>query len=80
MQTVEAGYAKEHFSDLLNQIETGESFEIMEQGKIRAVLYSPQNKANQRNVIAEFKEYIQRRNLRLNGLSIRELREEGRRG
>ena len=80
MQTIAVEYAKEHFSDLLNQTESGESFAIMEQGKIRAVLYPPQNRTNQSNVIAEFKEYIQKRNLKLDGLSIRELREEGRRG
>ena len=80
MQTIAVEYAREHFSDLLNQIETGESFAIMEQGKIRAMLHPPQSKASQSDVITEFKEYVQKRNLRLDGLSIRELREEGRRG
>jgi len=80
MQTIAAEYAVEHFSDLLNQIETGETFAIMEHGKIRAVLHSPQQNTKQSGVVTEFKEYIQKRNLILNGLSIRELREEGRRG
>ena len=79
MQSIAVEYAKEHFSDLLNQIESGESFVIMEQGKIRAELSPPQNKANKRAVITEFKEYIQKRDMRLEGLSIRDLREEGRR-
>ncbi|MCL2009277.1 MAG: hypothetical protein FWG71_01865 [Synergistaceae bacterium] len=80
MQTIAVEYAREHFSDLLNQIETGESFAIIEQGKIRAVLHPTQNETSKSGVIAEFKEYVQKRNLRLNGLSVRELREEGRRG
>ena len=80
MQTIAMEYAKEHFTDLLNQAEFGKSFAIMERGEIRAVLNPPQYQSNQSDVIAEFKEYIQKRNLRLDGLSIRELREEGRRG
>ena len=80
MQTIAVEDAREIFSDLLNQIESGESFAIMEQGKVRAVLYPPQNRVSRSDVITEFKGYIQKRNLRLNGLSIRELREEGRRG
>ena len=80
MQTITPEDAQAHLSDLLNQVVSAESFPIVQQGEVRAVPHSPQDLSKNRvEVIRNFKEYVQKRGFKLNGLSIQELRDEGRR-
>ncbi len=79
MKTVGAYEAKTHLSRLLNKISKGERFIITRHGMAVAVLQPPER--TQRNdpatVIAEIRAF--REQHRLDGLTIRELIEEGRR-
>lgn len=79
MKTVGAYEAKTHLSRLLKQIGKGERFIITRHGMAVAVLQPPER--TQRNdpatVIAEIRAF--REQHRLDGLTIRELIEEGRR-
>lgn len=79
MKTVGAYEAKTHLSRLLNKISKGERFVITRHGTAVAVLQPPER--SQRNdpaaVIAEIRAF--REQHRLDGLTIRELIEEGRR-
>ena len=78
MDSVGAYEAKTHLSQLLDRVENGESITILRHGKPVALL-RPVEEANQMTVeeaIAGLKEF--RKKHRLDGLSIRELIDEGR--
>ncbi|MFW6181661.1 MAG: type II toxin-antitoxin system Phd/YefM family antitoxin [Spirochaetota bacterium] len=79
METVGAFEAKTHFSQLLQRVLNGERITITRHGVPVAVLqpYVPVQQDDAASVIAELREF--RRKHLLEGLSLRELREEGRR-
>ena len=78
MTTVGAYEAKTHFSQLIERVAKGERIIITRHNVPIATLQSlPPHPANPPDeVIAQLKAF--RRNYRLNGLSVRELKEEGR--
>jgi prevent-host-death family protein len=79
MKTVGAYEAKTHLSQLLNRIRKGERILITKHGTAIAVLQPAEGseKGDPSAVIAEIREF--REHHRLDGLTIRELIEEGRR-
>jgi prevent-host-death family protein len=79
MITVGAFEAKTHLSALLDRVENGEEVRITKRGKLIAKLVPAvaDNPARLEGVIARLKELRQKTTL--NGLSWRELRDEGRR-
>ncbi len=78
MTTVGAYEAKTHFSQLIERVAKGERIIITRHNVPIAALQSvpPQPAAPPEQIIAQLKAF--RRNYRLNGLSLRELKEEGR--
>lgn len=78
MKKVGAYEAKTHLPRLLEQVKKGEEIIITKHGLPVAVLkpYQPAQQVNTRTVIDNI--YKQRNNNRLDGLSIRDLIEEGR--
>ena len=79
MSTVGAYEAKTHLPQLLNRVAKGERITITKHGVPIAVLQSPEitRKTPVREVIALLREF--RENHSLDGISIREMIEEGRR-
>ncbi len=79
MRTIGAYEAKTHLPRLLDEVEKGERITITKHGRVVAVLVPP-DAASARDieaVLARFREF--RKGNRLNGLTIRELIDEGRR-
>lgn len=78
MQTYGAYEAKTHFAQLLDAVERGETITITRHGSPVAVLAPPTEERRQgvAAVIAELRAL--RRTVKLNGLSVREMIEEGR--
>lgn len=78
MATVGAYEAKTHLSELLVRVEAGESVTITKHGRPVAQLVPVEPKATDvKKVIEDWIEY--RKGVRLDGLSIREMIDEGRR-
>ncbi len=79
MKTVGAYEAKTHLSQLLDRVAAGERIAISKHGVPVAILQpvNVSNKRRARDVIAEMKTL--RKGLRLDGISLREMIEEGRR-
>ena len=79
METIGAYEAKTHLPKLLDRVSKGERIIITRHGVPVAVLQPPQHLKKKRasSVIAELREF--REQNRLNGLTIRELIEQGRR-
>ena len=80
MNTVGAYEAKTHFSQLLERVAKGERITILKHGVPVAVL-QPLDSAKQKKPVSETIAELQafRKGHRLDGLTIRELIEEGRR-
>ena len=77
MVNIGAFEAKNRLSELLQQVEAGESFVITKHGRpVASLAPIPPNKPAQ-DTIAQLLSL--RKNMKLNGLSIQELREEGQR-
>jgi prevent-host-death family protein len=79
MKTVGAYEAKTHLPRLLDEVERGERITITKHGRPVAVLVPPGSRgvADAEDLLRRVREL--RRGNRLNGLSIRELIDEGRR-
>ena len=79
MRTIGAYEAKTHLPRLLDEVEKGERITITKHGRPVAVLVppGPVGAADADEMLRRFREL--RRGNRLNGLSIRELIDEGRR-
>ncbi len=79
METVGAYEAKTHLPKLLERVSKGERITITKHGVPVAVLHPPefQRKAEPKKIISELRNF--RDQHRLNGLSLREMIEEGRR-
>lgn len=79
METVGAYEAKTHLAELLDRVAQGERITITRHGMPVAVLAPPEDRPSQTasEVIDEIKEL--RKGLKLRGLSIRKMIEEGRR-
>jgi prevent-host-death family protein len=79
METVGAYEAKTHLPKLLERVIKGERITITKHGIPVAVLQPPESarKAEPKKVIAELRKFRDKR--RLNGISLREMIEEGRR-
>jgi prevent-host-death family protein len=79
METVGSYDAKTHWPALLDRVAKGEEITITRHGVPVAVLVPP-SRAGKRDVSAVIQDMIEaRKGVRLGGLSIRELIEEGRR-
>ena len=78
METVGAYEAKTHLSNLLERVMQGESITITKHGVPVAVLQPPENERKRKpaEVVSEVREF--RVNYSLEGLSLREMIEEGR--
>ncbi|MGR3179301.1 MAG: type II toxin-antitoxin system Phd/YefM family antitoxin [Candidatus Anammoxibacter sp.] len=79
MSTIGAYEAKTHLSQLLNRVAKGEKITITKHSIPIAVLQQPESKrkSSPQDVIANLREF--RKNHSLNGLSLKEMIEEGRR-
>lgn len=79
METVGAYQAKTHLSELLDRVKDGETITICRHGTPVAVLspYTAEHKTPTNEVIEHLREL--RKTVTLNGMSLRELIEEGRR-
>jgi len=79
METVGAYEAKTHLPKLLERVIKGERITITKHGVPVAVLQPPESirRAEPKRVIAELREFRQKRSL--DGLSLRDMIEEGRR-
>jgi prevent-host-death family protein len=79
MKTVGSYDAKTHLPKLLEQVIRGERVTITRHGVPVAVLQAPDSlrRSNPKQVIAELREFRERHSL--NGLSLREMIEQGRR-
>ena len=79
MQTVGAYEAKTHLSKLLERVLKGERITITKHGVPVAVLQPPdlEKKVDTKSVILELRKFRDKN--RLNGISIRDMIEEGRR-
>ena len=79
MKSVGAYEAKTHFPKLLGRVAKGESIEITRHGVAVAKLV-PVNRASSEDIAAIISKWRDsRRGIRLNGLSIKQMKEEGRR-
>lgn len=78
MKRVGAYEAKTHLAALLDKVENGESFLLTRHGQVVAMLTQPSGRqgAPTEAVIRELAEF--RRGIRLDGISLRSLIEEGR--
>jgi len=81
MKTVGAFEAKTHLSKLLDEVAAGESVTITKHGKPVARLVPPPEarRTDVQKAIDEWREYRRRHNIRLDGVTIQELIDEGRR-
>lgn len=80
MRSVGAYEAKTHLPRLLQAVEQGETIIITRHGKEVARLVPPSGKATQSDLAAMVARWRKtRKNIRLGGLQIRDLIEEGRR-
>jgi prevent-host-death family protein len=81
MRTVNSSAAKTHLLQLLESVSRGEKILITHGGKPAAMLVPPPEAEAKdvKKVIEEFKAYSKRQGRTLDGLSIRDLIEEGRR-
>lgn len=81
MKTVGAYEAKTHLAHLLDEAAKGETITITRHGAPVAMLvpYKGKSREEIREAIEEFKEWQAQQNITLDGLTIRELIEEGRR-
>jgi prevent-host-death family protein len=77
MKTIGAGEAKTQFPALLEKVRKGEQFTITRYGVPIAVLIPAVHKGDPRTVIERLRDL--RRGVRLDGVNIRELIEQGRR-
>ena len=79
METIDAYKAKTHFPELLERVTKGERITITKHGLPVAVLQSPpiSPKAEPKTIIAELRKFRGERSFE--GLSIRDMIEEGRR-
>jgi len=79
METIGAYEAKTHLPQLLKRVAKGEKITITKHGVPVAILQAPEatRKCPARKIIAQLRQF--RRQHRLDGLSIREMIEEGRR-
>jgi prevent-host-death family protein len=79
METVGAYEAKTHLPKLLERVSKGERITITKHGVPVAILQPPESlrKAEPKQVIAELRKFRDKH--RLNGFSIRDMIEEGRR-
>ena len=79
MKTIGVYEAKTHLAALLDQIEAGETIGITRHGVLVAQIAPAGGRAHRpvSEVIADLRAY--RKNLRLRGLSVRKMIEEGRR-
>ncbi len=79
METVGAYEAKTHLPKLLERVSKGERITITKHGVPVAILHPPefQRKTEPKKIIAELREFRDQHHL--NGLSLREMIEEGRR-
>lgn len=80
MKQVTSSYARTHLSQLLGEVQQGETVEITRRGRPVAHLTAestPQPRGNVEETIATLREF--RKGNRLDGLTIRELIDEGRR-
>ena len=79
MEEVGAYEAKTHLSKLLERVAQGERITITKHGVPVAILqpYDPQKNIDVENIITQLRDF--RENHTLDGLSIREMIEEGRR-
>ncbi len=79
METVGAYEAKTHLPKLLERVSKGERITITKHGVPVAILQPPESlrKVEPKQVIAELRKFRDKH--RLNGLSIRDMIEEGRR-
>jgi prevent-host-death family protein len=78
MNTVGAFEAKTHLSKLLEQVEHGEEVLITRRGKPIARLVPEKSLDRERTAAAIEQIKVLAKDCRLNGLSVRELRDEGR--
>jgi len=80
MKTVGAYEAKTHFSELLRDVEKGETVTVTRHGVAVARIVPVQNGANDAgSVIDELRRFTREHDIRLGGgITIRELIEEGR--
>lgn len=78
MKQVGAYEAKTHLAALLDKVESGESFLLTRHGQVVAMLTQPsgRQRAPTEAVIRELEEF--RRGIRLDGISLKSLIEEGR--
>lgn len=81
MKSVGAYEAKTHLAQLLDEVERGATITITRHGVPVAKLVPPDDKRRRDvdEIIDEWLRYRKEHNLRLDGLSIREMIEEGRR-
>jgi prevent-host-death family protein len=81
VKTVGAFEAKTHLSQLLDEVEGGKTITITRRGVPVAVLgpYPDRPRQDVAAAIAAWLKYRDEHNIRLDGLSIREMIEEGRR-
>jgi prevent-host-death family protein len=80
MRTVGAYEAKTHLSRLLDEVAAGETIEITKHGRTVARLTPAQpHQPSVDEAIAALREFRRREKITLDGISIRELIEEGRR-
>lgn len=79
MKTMEAYQAKAHLRQILDEVTRGEIFTIIRDGHPVAMLTPiPQQKSSDVSTVIE-KLKVLRRDMKLTGLSVREMREEGKR-
>ncbi len=80
MKTVGAYEAKTHLSQLLDDVAAGETITITRHGVPVARLVPPENdrKPSVDEVIEQIREFRRREKISLDGITIRELIEEGR--
>lgn len=79
MRTVGAYEAKTHLSRLLDQVAAGETIEITRHGRAVARLTPTQQQPSVDEAIEALRQFRRREKIALDGVSIRELIEEGRR-
>ena len=79
METIDAGEAQIHLSQLLERVTKGERITITKHGVPVAILqpFEPEKNIDSKSVIMELRRFREKNNV--SGLSIREMIEEGRR-
>jgi len=80
MKTVDADEAQMHFAQLLDEAAEGETIIITREGQLIAQLMPAEEDElpDAAKAIEEWRRYQEKHNIRLNGLSIGEMIEEGR--